>query len=88
MKSSQDGIFPEAENNILEDPVMDLLAEVLGEDKSKTLTVSAANNQHNTSKTPVQIVSQPKQSLQNDLFNGTYKVKVTIIAKDGHPFTH
>lgn len=83
MKSSQDGIFPAAENNILEDTVIDLLAEVLGEDENETLTVSAANDRHNMSKISFQAVVQPKQILRNDLLNGTYKVKPTMIAKEG-----
>lgn len=84
MKSSQDGIFPAAENNILEDTVIDLLAEVLGEDENETLTVSAANDRHEMSKISVRAVVQPKESLRKDLLNGTYKVNPTMIAKDGH----
>lgn len=84
MKSSQERIFQAAENNILEDPVIDLLAEVLGEDENETLTVLAANDRHKMSKTSVQAAVQPKQSLRNDLLNGTYKVKPTMKAKDGH----
>lgn len=46
IKSSQDQIFLAAENNILEDPVINLLAKVLGEDENETLTVLATNNQY------------------------------------------
>lgn len=84
MKSSQDQIFPAAENNILEDPVIDLLAEVLGEDENETLTVLAANDRHKMSKTSVQAEDQPKQSLRDGLLNGTYEVIPTMVAKDGH----
>lgn len=84
MKSTQDRFFPPAENNIFEDPVIDLLAEVLGEDEHKTLTVSVANDRHKMSKASVQAVGQPKQSLRNDLLNGTYKVKPTMMAEGGH----
>ncbi|KAG6362754.1 hypothetical protein INS49_007847 [Diaporthe citri] len=84
MKSSQDQIVLAAENNILEDPVMDLLAEVLGEDENETLTVLAANDRHTMSKTSVQAVDQPKQSLRDGLLNGTYEVTPTMMAKDGH----
>ncbi|KAH8782955.1 hypothetical protein F5883DRAFT_537499 [Diaporthe sp. PMI_573] len=84
MKSSQDRIFPAAANNILEDPVIDLLSGVLGEDENETSTVSAANDRHNMSKTSVQAVGQPKQSLRNNLLNGTYKVKPTMPAKGKH----
>lgn len=84
MKSSQERMFPAAENKILEHPVIDLLAEVLGEDENETLTVLAANDRHKMSKTSVQAAGQPKQSLRNDLLNGTYEVKPTMKAKDGH----
>lgn len=60
IKSSQNQIFPAAKNNILEDPVIDLLAKVLGEDENETLTILAANDQHKMSKISVQAADQLK----------------------------
>lgn len=82
IKSSQDQIFPAAENNILEDPVINLLAEALGEDENETLTVSATNDQYKMSKTSVQAVDQPRQSLRDGLLNATYEITQTTKAKD------
>ncbi|KAL1861461.1 hypothetical protein Daus18300_008855 [Diaporthe australafricana] len=85
IKSSQDQHFQSSENkNILEHPVIDLFAGVLEEDENETLTVSAANDRHKMNKTSVQAVVQPKQNLRNELSNGTYMVKPTMMAKDGH----
>lgn len=66
----------------MEDPVINLLAEALGEDENETLTVSATNNQYKMSKTLVQAVDEPRQSFQDGLLNGTYEITRSMDAKN------
>lgn len=83
-ESSQDMICQAAENKVLSHPVIDLFAEILGEDKHEMLTIPTVNDRHKITKTSIQGSIDEKQSLRHGLLSGTFIAHISPATKAKH----